>query len=137
VIPTSQPHLHQHWHQLCLETGTLHHLCKNVRVDTKYVGIIEEQKLQIKQLQEELAEFNHIQYRTLPANASRGKNVLRSSKKVSMTPTDHIYQQAVASYVQEATWLGNLLGIPPNFAIIPFPELLISGIFIRFLFFRL
>ncbi len=29
-------------------------------VDTQYVGIIEEQKLQIKQLQEELAEFNHV-----------------------------------------------------------------------------
>jgi hypothetical protein len=38
----------------------------------------------------------------LPENASRGKNVLRSSKKVSMTPTDHINQQAVASYVREA-----------------------------------
>jgi hypothetical protein len=43
----------------------------------------------------------------LPANASRGKNVLRSSKKVSMTPTDHINQQAVASYVREAIWTGN------------------------------
>jgi hypothetical protein len=78
-----------------------------VRVDTQYVGIIEEQKQQIQQLQEELAEFNCVQYRTLPENASRGKNVLRSSKKVSMTPIDHINQQAVASYVREAIWLGN------------------------------
>jgi hypothetical protein len=31
---------------------------QNVRVDTQYVGIIEEQKQQIRQLQEELAEFN-------------------------------------------------------------------------------
>jgi hypothetical protein len=31
---------------------------RNVRVDTQYVGIIEEQKQHIKQLQEELAEFN-------------------------------------------------------------------------------
>jgi hypothetical protein len=31
---------------------------QNVRVDTQYFGIIEEQKQQIKQLQEELAEFN-------------------------------------------------------------------------------
>ncbi len=31
---------------------------RNVRVDTQYVGIIEEQKQQVKQLQEELAEFN-------------------------------------------------------------------------------
>jgi hypothetical protein len=31
---------------------------RNVRVDTQYMGIIEEQKQQIQQLQEELAEFN-------------------------------------------------------------------------------
>jgi hypothetical protein len=43
----------------------------------------------------------------LPANASRGTNVLRSSKKVSMTPTNHINQQAVASYLREAIWPGN------------------------------
>jgi hypothetical protein len=73
-----------------------------LRVYTQYVGIIEEQKQQIKLLQEELAEFNCVQYRTLPANASRGKNVLRTSKKMIMTPTDHINQQAVASYVREA-----------------------------------
>jgi hypothetical protein len=60
---------------------------RNVRVDTQYVEIIEEQKQQIKQLQEELAEFNCIQYRKLPANASMGKNMLRASKKVSMTAT--------------------------------------------------
>ena len=80
---------------------------RNVRVDTQYVGIIEEQKQQIKELKEELAEFNCVQYRTLPGNASRGKNVLRTSKKMSMTATDHINQQAVASYVREAIWRGN------------------------------
>jgi hypothetical protein len=80
---------------------------QNVRVDTQYVGIIEEQKQQIKQLQEELAEFNRVQYRTVPASASRGKNVLRTSKKMSMTTTDNINQQAVASYVREAIWPGN------------------------------
>ncbi len=69
--------------------------------------IIEEQKQQIKGLQEELAEFNCVQYRTLPGNSSRGKNVLRTSKKMSMTATDHINQQAVASYVREAIWPGN------------------------------
>jgi hypothetical protein len=36
----------------------------------------------------------------LPANASRGENILRTSKKVSMIATDHINQQAVASYVR-------------------------------------
>jgi hypothetical protein len=80
---------------------------QNVRVDTQYVGIIEEQKHQIRQLLEELAEFNRVRHRTLPVNASRGRNVLRSSKKVSMTPTDNINQQAVASYVREAIWSGS------------------------------
>ncbi len=80
---------------------------QNVRVDTQYVGINEEQKQQIWQLQEELSEFKCVRYRTLQANASRGRNVLRSSKKVSMTPTDHINQQAVATYEREAIWPGN------------------------------
>ncbi len=61
----------------------------------------------MKQLQDELAEFNHVQYITLPANASREKNVLRTPKKMSMTTTDHINQQAAASYVREAIWPGN------------------------------
>jgi hypothetical protein len=43
----------------------------------------------------------------LPAIASRVRNVLRSSKKVSMTPIDHINQQAFATYVREAIWSGN------------------------------
>ena len=80
---------------------------QNVRVDTQYVGIIEEQKQQIKELKEELAEFYHVQYRTLPANASRVRNVLRTSKKMSMTATDHINQQAVATNVREAVLPGN------------------------------
>jgi hypothetical protein len=54
---------------------------QNVRVDTKYVGIIEEQKQQIKQLQDELAEFKCVQYRMLPANTSRGKNVLSHQRR--------------------------------------------------------
>ncbi len=43
----------------------------------------------------------------MPAIASRVRNVLRSSKKVSMTPINHINQQAVATYVREAIWPGN------------------------------
>jgi hypothetical protein len=80
---------------------------RNVRVDTQYVGIIEEQKQQVKQLQEELAEFNRVRCRTLSAIASRGENGFRTSKKMSMTATDHINQQAVASYVRESIWPGN------------------------------
>ena len=36
-----------------------------------------------------------------------GEECLRTSKKMSMTATDHINQQAVASYVREAIWPGN------------------------------
>ncbi len=43
----------------------------------------------------------------MPGNASRGKNVLGISQKMSMTATDHITQQAVASHVREAIWPGN------------------------------
>jgi hypothetical protein len=43
----------------------------------------------------------------LPGNASRGENVLRTSKKMSMTATDHINQHVVASYLREAIWPGN------------------------------
>jgi hypothetical protein len=66
--------------------------------------VIEEQQQNIKHLQEQLAEFNCVRYRTLPANASRGKNVVPTSKKVSMTVTDQINQQAVALYLREAIW---------------------------------
>jgi hypothetical protein len=65
---------------------------QNVRVDTQYVGIIEEQKQQIKQPQEELAEFNCVRYRTLPGNARGGKNVLRTLQNMSITATYHINQ---------------------------------------------
>jgi hypothetical protein len=88
---------------------------QNVRVDAQYVGVIEEQKQQVKQLREELAEFNCDQYRTLPADASRGKNVVRSSKEMSMTPINRINQQAVASYVREAIWPGNKM-IPKSWS---------------------
>ncbi len=54
---------------------------QNDRVDTQYVGIIEEQKQQIKELQEELAEYNHVRYRTLPGNASRGEQCFEDIKE--------------------------------------------------------
>jgi hypothetical protein len=37
----------------------------------------------------------------------QGEECFEASKKVSMTATDHINQQAVASYVREAIWPGN------------------------------
>jgi hypothetical protein len=75
---------------------------QNISVDTHYIGVIEEQKQKNKHLQEELAEFNSIRYRSLPANASRGKNVLQGLKKVCLIPMDQMNQQAVSAYVQEA-----------------------------------
>ncbi len=79
----------------------------DVMVDTQYVGISDGKKQQLRQLQEELAEFNCVWYRTLSAIANRVRNVLRSSKKVSMILIDHINQQAVATYVREVIWPGN------------------------------
>jgi hypothetical protein len=67
-------------------------------------GVIEAQQQKIKNLQEQLAEFNQAKYKMFPANASRGKNVIRTSKKVSMTVTDQINQQIVGSYLREAVW---------------------------------
>ncbi len=45
-----------------------------------------------------------MRYRTLPVNSSREKNVIQTATKVSMTTTDQINQQAVASYLREAVW---------------------------------
>ena len=59
---------------------------RNVNIDPSYAEVIEEQDKQIKYPQQQLAEFNSVRYRTLSGNASRGKNVVRTSGKVSMTP---------------------------------------------------
>ncbi len=45
-----------------------------------------------------------MQYRILPVNSSQGKNVIRTAMKVSMTTTDQINQQTVASYLREDVW---------------------------------
>jgi len=80
---------------------------RNVNIDPSYASVIEEQDQQIKHLQQQLAEFNSVRYRTLSGNASRGKNVVRTTRKVSMTPTDQINQQVVTSYLREAIWPSN------------------------------
>jgi hypothetical protein len=49
---------------------------RNVQFDSSNAGVIEEQQQKIKHLKEQLAEFNRVRYRTLPANASGGKNVV-------------------------------------------------------------
>jgi hypothetical protein len=49
---------------------------RNVQFDPSNAGVIEEQQQKIKHLQEQIAESNRVRYRTMPANASRGKNVV-------------------------------------------------------------
>ncbi len=78
-----------------------------VNVDPSYAEVIEEQDQKIKHLQQQLAEFNSVRYRTLSGNAGRGKNVVRTKRKVSMTPTDQLNQQVVTSYLREAIWPSN------------------------------
>jgi len=72
---------------------------RNVNIDPSYAEVIEEQDQQIKHHQQQLAEFNSVRYRTLLGNASRGKNVVRTSRKVSMTPTYQINQQVVLDWL--------------------------------------
>jgi hypothetical protein len=79
----------------------------NINTDPSLAGVIEAQQQKIKNLQEQLAEFNQAEYKMLPANASRGKNVIQTSKKVSMTSADQINQQTVGSYLREAVWPSN------------------------------
>ncbi len=81
---------------------------RNVNIDPSYAEVIEEQDQKIKHLQQQLAEFNSsVRYRTLSGKASRGKNVVWTTRKISMTPTDQIKQQVVASYLREAIWPSN------------------------------
>ena len=78
---------------------------RNVSVGASFNTLIEEQKIQIQFLTDQLSDFNRVQYRTLPVNSSRGKNVIQTAKEVSsMTTTDQINQQTVASHLWEAVW---------------------------------
>ena len=54
---------------------------RNVNINPSYASVIEEQDQQIKHLQQQLAEFNSVRYRTLSGNASRGKNVVRTTAR--------------------------------------------------------
>ncbi len=74
----------------------------NFNIDPSLARVIEAQQQKIKHLQEQLAKFNQAKYKMVPANASRGKNMIRTSKKVSMTATDQIIQQTVGLYLREA-----------------------------------
>ncbi len=77
---------------------------QNVSVGASFNTLIEEQKKKIRFLTDQLSDFNCVRYRTLPVNSSQGKNVIRTAKKVSMTTTNQINQQTVASYLREAVW---------------------------------
>jgi hypothetical protein len=77
---------------------------QNVSVGASFNTLIKEQKKKIQFLTDQLSDFNHVQYRTLPVNSSRGKSVIQTAKKGSMTTTDQINQQTIASYLWEAVW---------------------------------
>ena len=75
-----------------------------VSIGASFNTLTEEQKKKIQFLPDQLSDFNCVQYRTFPVNSSLGKNVIQTAKKVSMTTTDQINQQTVASYLREAVW---------------------------------
>ncbi len=77
---------------------------RNVSIGASFNTLIKQQKKQIEFLTDQLSDFNRVRYRTLPVNSSRGKNVIRTAKKVSMTTPDQINQQTIASYLWEAVW---------------------------------
>ena len=87
----------------------------NIGVSPSYAAMLEEQQQKIKHLQDELSEFNRLRYQTLPVTASRGKNVMRTAKKVSMTAQDHLNTQTIASYLRQAVWPTNKL-LPKNWS---------------------
>jgi hypothetical protein len=72
------------------ESGLSGSPLQNVSVGASFSTLIEEQKKKIQFLTEQLSDFNRVRYRTLPVNSSRGKNVIRTAKKVSMTTMDQI-----------------------------------------------
>jgi hypothetical protein len=59
---------------------------QKINVDTQYIGVIEEQQQKIKHLQEQLAEFNCVQYRMLPANTSGGGEYLTKIEEGEFDP---------------------------------------------------
>ncbi len=76
---------------------------RNVSIGTSFHTLIKEQNKN-QFLTDQLSDFNRVRYRTLPVNSSLGKNVIQTTKKVSMTTMDPINQQTVASYLWEAIW---------------------------------
>jgi hypothetical protein len=77
---------------------------RNVSIGASFNTLIEQQQNQIEFLTDQLSDLNCEQYKSLPVNSSRGKNVIQTAKKVSMTATDQINQQTGASYLREADW---------------------------------
>jgi hypothetical protein len=103
VIQTQQAIPHQHLGGLkagCLEAGMLFHHYEMSALEHHFTHRLKNKKNQF--LTDQLSDFNRVRYRTLPVNSSLGKNVIRTAKKVSMTTTDQINQQTVASYLWEA-----------------------------------
>ncbi len=106
MIQTQQAIPHQHLGGLkagCLKAGMLFYHYKMSALEHHFTHRLKN-KQKIQFLTDQLSDFNRVQYRTLPVNSSLGRNVIRTAKKVSMTITDQINQQTVASYLREAVW---------------------------------
>ncbi len=91
MIQTQQPIPHQHLRGLKAEGPRSWDVIpplRNVSVGASFNTVNEEQKKQIQFFTDQLSDFNCVQYRTLPVNSSRGKNVIGTAKKVSMTTVD-------------------------------------------------
>jgi hypothetical protein len=74
---------------------------QNVSVGASFNTLIEKKN---QFFTDQLSDFNCVRYGTLPVNSSRGKNVIPTAKKVSMTTTDQINQRTIASYLWRAIW---------------------------------
>ncbi len=104
MIQTQQAIPHQYLGGLkvgCLEAGMLFHHYEMSALEHHFTHQLKKKN---QFLTDQLSDFNPVQYRTLPVNSSLGKNVIQTAKKVSMTNTDQINQQTIASYLWEAIW---------------------------------
>jgi hypothetical protein len=70
-------------------------------------SLIAEQQREIDDLRQKLEESNCERYRNLQKTNQRvgsGKNMVRDSKKVSMTGTDSLNQYTLSTYLRENVW---------------------------------
>ena len=75
--------------------------------DVRERNLIAEQQREIDDLKKKLEDSNSVRYRNLQKMNQRvgsGKNIVRDSKKVSMTGTDRINQVTLSTFLRETVW---------------------------------